>query len=114
MEHAPPWVSVRSCLAPWPLLWPQLGAGESEAISLAAELKADALLVDDRGARREAAQQNVPVQGTLSVLDAAAGQNLLDFPEAIARLQKTNFRASPKLIQFFLDRHEAREKQRQI
>ena len=35
---------------------------------------------------------------------------LLNFPSAIERLQKTNFRASPRLLKLLLDRYEKEEK----
>ena len=40
----------------------------------------------------------------------AARLGLLNFPSAIERLQKTNFRASPRLLKLLLDRHEKEEK----
>lgn len=41
------------------------GAGEREAISLAVELKAALLLIDDRKARQDARRFGVPITGTL-------------------------------------------------
>ena len=55
----------------------QLGAGEIEAISLAVELGADLVLMDDRVGRRTAEARGVPVAGTLNVLVAAAERDLL-------------------------------------
>jgi len=39
-----------------------LGPGERDAITLAEELHADVLLVDDRAARREAERRRLPIQ----------------------------------------------------
>ena len=79
---------------------------------MAEELDADALLVDDEAARIEASRRNIPIQGTLGILDLAAEHGLADLPDAIQRLQGTNFRASRKLIQFFLDRDAQRKNQK--
>lgn len=73
--------------------------GEQEAIGLAIELGADALLVDDRDARRVAVENGIVVLGTRGVLEMAADRNLLDLAEAIASLTQTNFRVSENLIQ---------------
>jgi predicted nucleic acid-binding protein len=87
-----------------------LGLGEREAIALAEELDADALLVDDEAARIEAQRRHIPIQGTLGILDLAAEHGLIDMPDAIQRLLQTNFRASKKLVDFFLARDVRRRK----
>lgn len=110
MEHLPEWVAVRSPRVPLPIFPSVLDLGEQEAIALAEELAADLLLADDGAARREAARRKIPVQGTLGILDLAAGHGLVDFPDAARRLTETNFRASGKLIQFFMDRDALRKK----
>ena len=51
-----------------------------------------------------------PVEGTLGILDLAAEHGLADFSDAVGRLMQTNFRASGKLIQFFMDRDARRKK----
>lgn len=80
---------------------------EREAITLAEQLNADLLLLDDGKARRIAAQRDLPIIGVLGILGTAAQRNLIQFPEAIARLQQTTFRASPKLIQSLLKQFQA-------
>ena len=87
-----------------------LGAGERDAIALAEELHADALLIDDRAGRREAQRRLVPILGTLGLIDLAARYRLIDLPAAIARLRQTNFRADEHLFQLILDRDMARRK----
>ena len=80
-----------------------LGAGEREAIALAAELSADALLMDDRDARQEAKRLGVPVLGTLRVLVDASEHGLAHLPTAFDRLRGTNFRASEQLLRRLLE-----------
>jgi len=81
----------------------QLGQGETEAISLAVELKADLLLMDDRRARRVAASRGLPVAGTVNVLEIAAQRDLIDLPQTIAELRKTNFHISDRILARALD-----------
>jgi len=87
-----------------------LGAGECEAITLAEELKADALLVDDWAARREAERRKVSIQGTLGLLSLAAERGLIDLGEAIGRLRTANFRASEGLLRLMIERDRDRKK----
>jgi predicted nucleic acid-binding protein len=87
-----------------------LGPGECEAIVLAEELSADALLMDDRDARQEAQRRNLPVLGTLRVLADAAEHGFADLAVAIERLRRTNFRASEPLLQWLLS-HERKRRE---
>jgi predicted nucleic acid-binding protein len=43
--------------------------------------------------------------GSLGILDNAATQGLLNLPETITKLQRTNFRASRRIIQTLLDKY---------
>ncbi|WP_200892281.1 DUF3368 domain-containing protein [Aliterella atlantica] len=67
------------------------------------------IVIDDLAARKIAKSRKLIVTGVLGILDEAARQNLLDFPEAIARLQQTTFRASSKLIQSLLQQYQQKE-----
>ena len=87
-----------------------LGAGERAAISLAEELAADALLIDERDGRREAERRGLPVLGTLRVLADAAEHDLADLRAAFDRLRQTNFRASELLFESLLARDAARRR----
>ncbi|WP_337176869.1 hypothetical protein [Paludisphaera sp.] len=71
-----------------------LGLGEREAIALAVEARADAVLMDDRDAVKEARDRGLRVLGTLAVLDEAAYHGLIvDLADALDRLARTtNFR----------------------
>jgi predicted nucleic acid-binding protein len=114
MGNLPDWMEVRS-LGSAPSQFPlKLGLGEREAITLAQQLVADALLTDDFAARTEALRRQIPVLGTLGVLDMAAEQGLVDFRTVLGKLMVTNFRAGSKLIQFFLDRDTIRRTKRSV
>ncbi len=80
-----------------------LDEGEKQAIALYEETNADALIIDERQGRAEATKRGIFVIGTLGILNSAAANNLLNLPDAIAELQKTNFRASPTLINNLLE-----------
>ncbi|MEJ7701361.1 MAG: DUF3368 domain-containing protein [Pyrinomonadaceae bacterium] len=81
---------------------PNLDEGEKQAIALFEEINADALIIDERQGRAEAARRGIFVIGTLGVLSSAAEKDLLNLSDAIAKLQKTSFRASPTLINLLL------------
>jgi predicted nucleic acid-binding protein len=81
-----------------------LDRGETEAIALAEELKADAILVDERDACRVASQRGVEVIGTLAIRAKAVVRGLVDQHEIAGRLARTNFRAPPDLLADLVDR----------
>jgi predicted nucleic acid-binding protein len=66
----PPWLEIRAPIRIDPTL--ALGAGERQAISLAQELHADAVLIDERHALTIARKVGLFVTGTLGVLEIAA------------------------------------------
>lgn len=82
-----------------------LDRGEAEAISLAVELRADILLVDERKATGIARQLGFAVTGTLGVLALAAEQRMVNFAEAINALRRTSFRCSQQLYDELLQRY---------
>jgi predicted nucleic acid-binding protein len=85
-----------------------LHAGESAAINLALELKADLLLIDEKDGRRAAAARHIPFTGTVGVLELAASRKLLDLEGAFARLKKTDFWIAPELLDERLKLHRLR------
>jgi predicted nucleic acid-binding protein len=94
---APSWLEVRS--APeGPSSLRHLGSGEREAISLAVSVGADLVLLDERKGRDAAEQHGLQVSGTLGLIGLAAERNLVTLEDALNRLEKTNFRASPRLL----------------
>lgn len=76
-----------------------LDAGEREAICLAEELSAAAVLMDEKKGRAIAGQRGLAVIGTIGLLEKAASRGLLDLETALTALQQTTFYASEELIQ---------------
>ena len=69
MAHPPTWIEVRDLSAPpgTPLIR-HLDSGEAEAIQLATDLIAGALIMDERIGRGMAKARNIPVIGILGIL----------------------------------------------
>lgn len=97
-----PWMVERSLTQPIApvILGASLGAGESEAISLALEIRADRIVVDEKAARRLAEAVGLNVIGTLGILLAAKRKGLIPAvrPQIEALLAK-NFWISPQLVE---------------
>lgn len=85
---------------------PELDPGEEAAISLALEEKADLLLIDEKDGREAARKLNIPITGTLGVLERAAERGYVDLREAIEKLLKTKFHLSLALAEEALRRVE--------
>jgi predicted nucleic acid-binding protein len=92
----PPWLEVRSVTQPLAPI--RLGLGELEAVTLARELSADKILLDDRRGRKLAADVGLTVVGTVAVLFEAGERGLLNLAEAMARLAATTFRIHPSVL----------------
>jgi predicted nucleic acid-binding protein len=86
--------------------------GEAAAIALAAAMRADLLLIDDRRGVRAARQQGLRVTGTLGLLDLAAERGLVDFGDAIRQLEGTSFRRPEALLRALLNKHNRPDKPR--
>jgi len=106
MRSLPNWVAVQKPRALDPSL--KVDAGELEAICLAREIHAAALLIDDRAGRHAAVQCGLPVIGTLGLLEQAAVRGWIDLAQTLERLQQTNTRLDPRLVEAALERHNAR------
>lgn len=106
----PDWIEVRQ--ADISLFAPQkkIGDGEREAFALALELKADAVLLDDKDALTEARRLNLQTLATFTILERAAEERLLDLPQTIDEMRKTSFRLPPeKVIEAMLERDRQRK-----
>ena len=76
----------------------QVGAGESEAIALALEIKNVPVLLDDKKARRIAEQLNLQVTGTVGLLLKAKKKSVIPAIRPILdALEEVDFRISSKL-----------------
>lgn len=105
----PSWLVERTPVAIQPI--PALHAGELAAISLAYELKADLLLIDESRGRKAASDLRIPVTGTIGVLELAADRGLIELKDAFARLKNTDFWISHRLLDERLKLHLARKGQ---
>lgn len=93
----PHWLEVRAPREVDPTL--TRDPGEREAICLAREIHAEAILLDDLRARRIAQRLGLHVIGTIAILARAAERKLVSLPEALLSLQKIGFRISDDLVQ---------------
>ena len=84
---------------PADVMRPSLGHGEREALSLAAELDADWLILDDLAARRRVARTlRLRVTGTLGVLLASKRRGFIPLVRPyLDRLIAQSFFLSPQL-----------------
>ena len=113
MQVPPNWLEIRQADISFFTPMEQIGPGETEAIALALELKANAILMDENAGKDEAARVGLLVLRTLAILETAAIQELIDLPQIVARLKQTTFRATPKLYQDLLDRDTLRKQAKQ-
>ena len=107
MREQPVWLRVQAPVSVE--LIPELHEGERAAISLASELQADLLLIDESDGRSAALARHLQITGTIGVLQRAAEQDLLDLAEAFARINQTDFWISPKLLDAELERYRGQE-----
>jgi len=75
-----------------------LHLGETEAISLALELKIPAILIDERAGRTVAENRGLVAVGTLNILDAADRRGYVDFEAAVKLLRTTSFYVEEHLL----------------
>jgi len=98
-----PWIDVRPP-SEMTALEGDLGAGETEAITLALEIPGSLLLLDDFSARQVAVARGLRVTGTLGVLLLAKNEGCLaEVTPVVKALRKTTMRMSDPLVQLVLE-----------
>lgn len=108
------WIEVQSVSRPATNPFPQkLHKGEHEAILLAEILRPDVLLIDEHFGRSIALSRNLPISGTLGVLERADLQGLIkDFPRLLQKLKQSGFFLAPSLQERLSQRHNLRRTKR--
>lgn len=106
IADCPPWLRVQAPAVVEPI--PSLHEGERAAISLASELKADLLLIDETDGRAAALARHLRITGTIGILLRAAEQGLLGLDHAFARIKRSDSWISPKLLDAELEKHRRR------
>ncbi len=101
----PAWCEVRTATASPDAALSELDAGERDAILLALETGVDTLLMDESEGRREAMRRHLHVTGTIAILEKAAQRGLIDFRDALQRLEQTSFRLSGRIRDEFIKRN---------
>ena len=89
-----------------------LHRGEREAILLAEALRVDMLLIDEQIGRTIALSRNLPLSGTLGVLERADRMGLVsDLPQVLRQLKASGFFITEVLEHQLLERrHKRRER----
>jgi predicted nucleic acid-binding protein len=108
----PDWLEVRTVPETHAATFPvTLHPGEREAILLAETLPADVLLMDEQIGRAIALSRNLPLSGTLGVLERADTMGFVsDFPAVLQQLKASGFFIAQPLEQQLLQRHLARQR----
>lgn len=107
VKNPPEWLIPRDPVKTDPTL--NLGAGETAAIALAEELRADWVLIDERKGSREATSRGLRVAGTLTLLEEAAARGVLDYGKAVDRLvNETTFHVTEDILKQSEERYRKR------
>jgi predicted nucleic acid-binding protein len=107
VKSPPDWLLVKApSSTPEAVSW--LDPGEAEAIALAMELNAEAVLIDERKGRLIAEKQGIAAVGTLTILELAAERGLLELRPVLETLRQTSFYITEEFIEAALQRDAAR------
>jgi predicted nucleic acid-binding protein len=105
----PSWFEVRTVDETHAHVSSHAASGERQAILLAEALRADVLLIDEQIGRTIALSRNIPLSGTLGVLERADRMGFVsNFPQVLQRLKASGFFIAETLGQQLLDRHRSR------
>jgi predicted nucleic acid-binding protein len=111
IQAHPAWIEVRQADTSHFAPQKKIGDGEREAFALALELKADAVLPDDKDALTEAKRLNLQTLATFTILERAATEELLDLAQTVDEMRKTSFRLpSEKIIEAMIERDRQRKR----
>jgi predicted nucleic acid-binding protein len=106
-DSPPPWLRIRNPIIQLPST-ARLDPGEAAAISLAKEIGAAAVLMDENRGRKVATKEGLVAVRTLPLLEMAAEKSLIALEPALLRLSRTSFRITASLINDAINRHRAR------
>ncbi len=106
--HPPDWLKIRAASARLPST-SSLDAAEADAISLAKEIGAPAILLDEKKGRKIAIGEGLVVVRTLALLELAAEKQLIELRPALDKLRTTTFRIEKELLDEALFRDAARQ-----
>lgn len=114
VQSLPSWFEVRAVGEKRTATFPvALHRGEREAILLAEELQSDVLLIDEQVGREFARGRNLPLSGTLGVLERADSVGLVrDYSLVLRSLRASGFFIADDLEQLLLQRLRARRASR--
>jgi predicted nucleic acid-binding protein len=106
----PTWFEVRTVQETRTTTFPvTLHRGERQAILLAEAVRADVLLIDEQIGRTIALSRNIPLSGTLGVLERADAMGFVSyFPRVLQGLKASGFFITEALEQRLLERHRTR------
>jgi len=113
ISQPPLWLEVVNLKQPVDSALAHLDEGEREAISLASELQAALLLMDERDGVTIARQRRLKVIGTLATLDLAAVHGLVDLQTMFDRSRATTFRSPLRLMVSMLEQDAERKKRQE-
>lgn len=90
------WLTIRSPKQPATVQG--LDPGETATITLAKELGADFLIIDEKLGRKAADRESIPVIGTIGVLIEAAKAGFIDLAGAFERIKRTKFHVTHEFL----------------
>lgn len=99
----PSWLEIQTITTPIDASLSHLDRGEQEAITLAIEIHAETLLIDETKGRRAAKSHGLKTIGTLAILLDGAAAGHCNLEKSFEKLRQTNFRATETLYQYFLE-----------
>jgi predicted nucleic acid-binding protein len=106
IANPPSWAEVREVRHVHDPAMENLDEGEEAAITLAVELHADLILMDDREGVQVARSKGFRVTGTLGILAMAAEHRLINLRAAFERIKQRSFHYQQELMDEFLTQIE--------